>query len=82
MDERGSVLEAAYPGGRIGTAILQPVRVQLRLEGVRRSGAKERLQPSLLTEPLQLMTVVVINELEPRRAQPTRQLSRFSANRR
>src|SRR5947209_15338931 len=78
MHEGNSVLEAAYPVGRTRASELQPVRVQLCLESVRGSGAKERLQPGLSTEPLQLVAVVVINELQPRRARPTRQLNRFS----
>src|SRR6202022_2885426 len=49
------------------------------LEIIRRSGRKQNLQPGLLTESLQLVAVIVIDELQARRTQPTRELGGLSA---
>src|SRR3984893_3163429 len=79
MHERGSVRESAYPRGWVGAAELQPICVQLGLERIRRSGRKHDLQPRLLTESLQLVAVIVIGELQPRRPQLTRELGGLRA---
>src|SRR5207245_6164210 len=77
--KRGSLLVSAYPRGWVGAAVLQPVCVQLCLERIRGSRRKQDLQSGLLTESLQLVAVIVIDELQPRRAQPTRELGGLSA---
>ena len=65
MHQWNPVLEAAYPVGRIRASVLQPVGVKLYLERVWGSGAEERFQPGVSTEPLQHVAVVVIHELQP-----------------